>query len=52
MIAVRQRGAMRGLRLVVYDSVADYIRRSAQAVTGLEKPALALTQLPISIPRS
>jgi len=28
MIAVRQRGALRGVRLVVYDSVADYIRRS------------------------
>src|ERR1043166_5624978 len=29
MVAVRQRGAMRGVRLVVYDSVADYVRRSA-----------------------
>ena len=28
MVAVRQRGALRGVRLVVYDSVADYIRRS------------------------
>jgi hypothetical protein len=31
LIAVRQRGALRGVRLVVYDSVADYIRRAAQA---------------------
>jgi hypothetical protein len=31
MIAVRQRGALRGVRLVVYDSVADYIRRSAES---------------------
>lgn len=30
MIAVRQRGALRGVRLVVYDSVADYIRRAGQ----------------------
>ena len=28
MVAVRQRGALRGVRLVVYDSVADYVRRS------------------------
>jgi hypothetical protein len=37
MVAVRQRGAVRGVRLVVYDSVADYIRRSAEAVTTQEK---------------
>lgn len=30
MIAVRQRGALRGVRLVVYDSVANYIRRAGQ----------------------
>lgn len=29
MVALRQRGALRGVRLVVYDSVCDYIRRSA-----------------------
>lgn len=29
MIAVRQRGALRGVRLVCYDSVAAYVRRSA-----------------------
>jgi hypothetical protein len=52
MVAVRQRGALRGVRLVAYDSVADYIRRSAQAVTSKEKPALALTQLPITFPQS
>lgn len=30
MIAVRQRGALRGVRLVVYDSVAAYIRRAGE----------------------
>lgn len=30
MIAVRQRGALRGVRLVVYDSVCAYIRRAAR----------------------
>lgn len=34
MIAVRQRGAVRGVRLVVYDSVADYIRRAASEATA------------------
>ena len=29
MVSVRQRGALRGVRLVVYDSVCAYIRRSA-----------------------
>jgi hypothetical protein len=28
MIAVRQRGALRGVRLVVYDSVLAYVRRA------------------------
>jgi hypothetical protein len=27
-VAVRQRGALRGVRLIAYDSVVDYIRRS------------------------
>jgi len=30
MVAVRQRGAVRGVRLVAYDSVCDYIRRAAE----------------------
>ncbi len=30
MVAIRQRGALRGVRLVAYDSVCDYIRRAAQ----------------------
>ncbi len=30
MIAVRQRNALRGVRLVVYDSVVSYIRRAAE----------------------
>jgi hypothetical protein len=33
MIAVRQRGSLRGVRLVVYESVADYIRRAGQEPT-------------------
>ena len=48
MIAVRQRGALRGVRLVVYNSVADYIRRSAQTGAAPSKPGLAETQLPIT----
>jgi hypothetical protein len=31
MVAVRQRGALRGVRLVAYDSVCAYIRRAAHA---------------------
>ena len=34
MIAVRQRGALRGVRLVVYDSVADYLRRAGEEATA------------------
>ena len=43
MIAVRQRGALRGVRLVVYDSVADYIRRAGQeaALSVEASPAMA-----------
>lgn len=37
MVAVRQRGALRGVRLVAYDSVCAYIRRAAQ--TGGPAPA-------------
>ena len=29
MVALRQRGLVRGVRLVVYDSVCDFIRRAA-----------------------
>ena len=32
MVAVRQRGALRGVRLVVYESVCDYIRRASQGI--------------------
>ncbi len=28
LVAIRQRGALRGVRLIAYDSVLDYIRRS------------------------
>jgi hypothetical protein len=51
MVALRQRGALRGVRLVSYDSVCDYIRRAAQvapvapvfATTGPEQTSLDLT---------
>lgn len=29
MVAIRRRGTVRGVRLVVYDSVRDYIRRAS-----------------------
>ncbi|HVX91073.1 MAG TPA: hypothetical protein VHC20_05625 [Candidatus Paceibacterota bacterium] len=32
MVAIRNRGAVRGVRLVAYDSVVDYIRRCMDAV--------------------
>ena len=32
LVALRQRGALRGIRLVVYDSVRDYIHRAAGSV--------------------
>jgi hypothetical protein len=31
MIVLRQRNALRGVRLIVYDSVRDYIYRAAKA---------------------
>jgi hypothetical protein len=34
MIAVRRRNALRGVRLVVYDSVAEHVRRAAGQVNG------------------
>src|SRR6185295_18327213 len=30
MVALRQRGALRGVRLVAYDSVCEYIRRATE----------------------
>jgi len=40
MVASRQRGALRGVRLVAYDSVCDYIRRATEmAAAGREHPA-------------
>ena len=51
MISVRQRNALRGVRLVVYDSVADYIRRAGQITpTGPKVAAPISTQLPIDFP--
>ena len=49
MVAVRQRGALRGVRLVVYDSVCDYIRRAQAAPVG---PMPTLTQLPIDFSKA
>jgi hypothetical protein len=34
MVSVRQRNALRGVRLVVYDSVADYIRRAGNLASA------------------
>jgi len=34
MIALRQRNALRGVRLVVYDSVLDYINRAINTPEG------------------
>ena len=34
MVAVRHRGALRGVRLVVYDSVRAYSRRAARGMTA------------------
>ncbi len=50
MVALRQRGSLRGVRLVAYDSVCDYIRRATQvtpaapslATTGSEQASLDL----------
>lgn len=42
MVALRQRGALRGVRLVAYDSVCDYIRRAAE-ITPATAPAGATT---------
>ena len=33
MVAIRNRGAVRGVRLVAYDSVLDHVRRSMDGVT-------------------
>jgi hypothetical protein len=38
MISVRQRNALRGIRLVVYDSVADYVRRAEKSATETATP--------------
>jgi hypothetical protein len=51
MVAVRQRGALRGVRLVVYDSVCAYIRRAARGITGPTAAIPTPTQIPDSVPR-
>ena len=52
LVAVRRRGALRGVRLVVYDSVADYIRRSARTADAPVAPVVAASQLPIAFEES
>ena len=42
MVAVRQRGALRGVRLVAYDSVCAYIRRAAQMTEAPVQSSLGL----------
>jgi hypothetical protein len=39
MVAVRQRGALRGVRLVVHDTVCDYIRRSMGTNSAAAMPS-------------
>lgn len=46
MVALRQRGALRGVRLVAYDSVCAYIRRASQAVEVSPPTVAAFAQLP------
>jgi len=48
MIAVRQRGALRGVRLVVYDSVADYIRRAGQEAAASVEPGPAMVHVGVA----
>jgi hypothetical protein len=38
MVALRQRGSLRGVRLVSYDSVCDYIRRAAHVTPAAARP--------------
>ena len=40
-LAVRQRGALRGVRLVAYDSVCAYIRRAAQVTAAPVQSSLS-----------
>ena len=42
MVAIRQRGALRGVRLVVYDSVCAYIHRTAQMTPAMLAVATAV----------
>lgn len=39
MVAIRNRGAVRGVRLVAYDSVMDYIRRSMSGALAARSSA-------------
>lgn len=48
MVAVRQRGALRGVRLVAYDSVIGYIQRAARIATAPVKSVPMAAQLPIA----
>ena len=54
LVAVRQRGALRGVRLVVLDSVVAYIRRSEDAgekpISAV--PVIARPQSPVEFQQS
>lgn len=45
MVAIRNRGAVRGVRLVAYDSVLDYIRRSMAESTSGAVPGASVAGL-------
>lgn len=45
MVALRQRGALRGVRLVAYDSVCDYIRRATETVPAVRENPPITTEL-------
>lgn len=38
MVSIRQRGSVRGVRLVVYDSVCDYLRRATETAAASASP--------------
>src|SRR5580698_764546 len=46
MVAVRQRGALRGVRLIVYDSVVEYIRRADKTARLTNARSYGVTGLP------
>jgi hypothetical protein len=49
MIAVGQRGALRGVRIVVYDSVTDYLRRAMSQANAATASGPLLKTRPLKI---